>query len=126
MSEPKKEKNFYSRSELQEFREIIAHKLEEARSEHKSLANDLKELSGFSSDSANFTDFGSDAQEKEQVEMLMARQQKFILNLENALVRIENGSYGVCRVTGKLISKERLRVVPHTTTSVEGKMKLKK
>jgi RNA polymerase-binding transcription factor DksA len=69
------------------------------------------------------TEFGNESQEKEQIEILLARQNKFILNLQNALVRIENGTYGICKETGKLIPKERLRLVPHTTTTVEGKGK---
>jgi RNA polymerase-binding transcription factor DksA len=59
---------------------------------------------------------------KEENSRLAARQQKFITNLENALIRIENGTYGICRVTGKLISKERLRSVPHATLSIEAKL----
>ena len=65
---------------------------------------------------------GADTMEKESMNQLAARQQKFIINLENALVRIKNGTYGVCSVTGKLISKERLRAVPHTTQSIEAKL----
>jgi len=66
-------------------------------------------------------DDGSASQQKESVGQLAARQQKFITNLETALVRIENKTYGICKVTGKLISKERLRAVPHTTQSIEAK-----
>ena len=65
---------------------------------------------------------GSSTQEKEYISQLAARQKKFIENLESALVRIENKTYGICRVTGKLISKERLRAVPHTTLSMEAKL----
>ena len=117
-----KEKQFYSKSELQEFREIILDKLSSARSEYKRLAESLKAFSGMSADSINFTEYGNESREKEQVEILMARQDKFIHNLEKALIRIENATYGICRVTGKLIPKERLRIVPHATTTVEGKM----
>jgi len=85
------------------------------------LAKSLRESTGTSADSYNFTEYGNESREKEQTEILMARQQKFIVSLENALVRIKNGTYGICRVTGKLIPKERLRVVPHTTTSIEAK-----
>ena len=115
------EKKFYSRPELDEFKEIILAKLEEAVSEKKRLAESLREVSGNSVDSFNMTEFGNESQEKEQIEILLARQNKFILNLQNALVRIENGSYGVCKETGRLIPKERLKLVPHTTTTVEGK-----
>ena len=64
---------------------------------------------------------GSDTMSREETAQLAARQQKFIMNLENALLRIKNKTYGVCRVTGKLIAKERLRLVPHATMSIEAK-----
>jgi DnaK suppressor protein len=118
-----KSKKFYSKQELDEFRNILQEKLDESQAEYRRLAESLKAFSGTSADSFNFTEYGNESREKEQVEILMARQQKFGRSLENALIRIENGSYGVCRVTGELIPKERLRVVPHATTTVEGKMK---
>lgn len=65
---------------------------------------------------------GADTIEKENLSQLAARQQKFITNLENALVRIKNGTYGICSITGKLIGKERLKAVPHTTLSIEAKL----
>ncbi|MEO0897437.1 MAG: TraR/DksA C4-type zinc finger protein [Bacteroidota bacterium] len=115
------EKQFYSRNELDEFRVIIQEKLEKARKEYKRLADNLKEIGQNTSDSYNFTEFGNVGTEKEEVELLMARQSKFIFNLEKAMVRIENGSYGKCRISGVLIPKERLRVVPHATTTIEAK-----
>ncbi len=115
------DKNFYSKAELKEFRQIIDQKLDESKTEFKRLADSLREFSGNSADSINFTEYGNESREKEQVEILMARQAKFIDKLEKALIRIQNGSYGVCRVTGKLIPKERLRVVPHATTTVDAK-----
>ncbi len=115
------EKMFYSKSELEEFRNIIKGKLDKAKLEYKRLADSLKEIGQNTSDSFNITEFGNESVEKEEVELLMARQSKFIYNLEKALIRIENGSYGKCRVTGKLIPKERLRVVPHATTTIEAK-----
>lgn len=121
--EDRMSKKFYSKQELEEFRHIILKKLEESQSEYKRLAESLKALSGNSADSFNFTEYGNESREKEQIEILMARQQKFSRSLEKAIVRIENGSYGVCRITGDLIPKERLRVVPHATTTVEGKMR---
>lgn len=121
--ETKPDKNFYSKTELEEFREIINQKLASARDEHKRLASSLKALGGASVDSINFTEYGNESREKEQVEILMARQAKFVDKLEKALIRIENGSYGVCRISGELIPKERLRVVPHATTTVAAKMK---
>jgi DnaK suppressor protein len=115
------EKLFYSKSELEEFRLLINQKIEVARKEYKRLADNLKELGQSSADTFSYTDFGTESSEKEEVELLMARQSKFINNLEKALMRVENGTYGKCRVTGKLIPKERLRVVPHATTTIEAK-----
>jgi RNA polymerase-binding transcription factor DksA len=68
------------------------------------------------------TEFGAELQDKEQTELLMARTLKFVDALERAMIRIENGTYGRCRVTGQLIPKERLRLVPHTETSIEAKL----
>lgn len=119
--EPKKEKNFYSKEELQEFKTLIQKKLEEAREEHDDLRGSMRENSNSSADGHNMTEFGSDTLEKEQTEMFMARQMKFMQSLERALVRIENGTYGRCKETGKLISKERLRAVPHTELSMAAK-----
>lgn len=121
------EKTRYSDSELQEFKELIQDKLNSAKEELSMLATSL------SSPNANGTDDtagtfktledGSATLEKEQINQLAARQKKFIENLEAALVRIENKTYGVCRETGKLIQKERLRAVPHATLSMEAKLK---
>jgi DnaK suppressor protein len=118
-----KAKQFYSKAELDEFRQIILAKLDDSKAEYKRLKNSLKEFSGNSADSFNFTEYGNESREKEQVEILMARQKKFADKLEKALFRIEAGSYGVCRITGELIPKERLRVVPHATTTVQAKMR---
>ena len=121
------EKTRYSEADLQEFKGIILDKMRIAREELNSLATSL------SSPNANGTDDtagtyktledGSATLEKEQINQLAARQKKFIEQLEAALVRIENKTYGVCRETGKLIQKERLRAVPHTTLSMEAKLK---
>lgn len=124
--ETKKEKTRYSEEELQEFKTIILKKLEEARAGLKILteayttqnANDTNDTSP----SFKILEEGSQVLSKEENSQLAARQQKFIRDLENALIRIENGSYGVCRVTGKLISPERLRSVPHATMSIEAKL----
>ena len=118
-----KEKTRYSKAELEEFREIIHKKLSQAKDELKYQTESLKENNENSSDGHNITDFGSDTLDREQTEMLMARSKKFIANLERALIRIENGTYGICKVTGKLIAKERLRVVPHTESSMAAKAK---
>ena len=112
-----KEKNFYSRAELEEFRVLIQDKLKLADEEYKELA----ESHLTTADGYNMTEFGADTLEKEQIEMFMARQLKFIGALHRALERIENGTYGRCKETGKLISKERLRAVPHTELSIEAK-----
>ena len=114
-------KKFYSKQELVEFKEIINRKLEEARIEYRRLSESLKSSGGNTADSYNFTEYGNESREKEQVEILMARQRKFIRNLEFALIRIENGTYGICKKSGELIPKARLRVVPHTTTTIEAK-----
>lgn len=121
MEEQNKEKNFYSKVELEEFKAIINEKLAIARQEYKDLVESMQDSNLTSADGHNMTDFGSDTLEKEQTEMFMARQMKFIAALERALARIENGSYGRCKETGKLISKERLRAVPHTELSIEAK-----
>ena len=128
--ETKREKTRYSDEELQEFREIILKKLEEARAGLKILTeayttqneNDTNDTSP----SFKILEEGSQVLSKEENGQLAARQQKFIRDLENALIRIENGTYGVCRVTGKLISKERLRSVPHATMSIEAKLGINK
>jgi DnaK suppressor protein len=124
--ETKREKTRFSDEELQEFREIIMKKLEEAREGLKLLTeayttqneNDTNDTSP----SFKILEEGSQVLSKEENGQLAARQQKFIRDLENALIRIENKTYGVCRVTGKLISKERLRSVPHATLSIEAKL----
>ena len=121
------EKTRYSESDLQEFKTLILDKLRIAKEELNSPATSL------SSPNANGTDDtagtyktledGSATLEKEQINQLAARQKKFIDQLEAALVRIENKTYGICRETGKLIPKERLRAVPHTTLTMEAKLK---
>ncbi|MHB8205830.1 TraR/DksA family transcriptional regulator [Mucilaginibacter sp.] len=120
-------KTRYSDNELKEFRDLLLDKLRIAREELNALATSL------SSPNANGTDDtagtyktledGSATLEKEQINQLAARQKKFIEQLEAAIVRIENKTYGICRETGKLIPKERLRAVPHTTLSMEAKLK---
>ena len=120
-------KTRYSDAELKEFKDLLLDKLRIAREELNALATSL------SSPNANGTDDtagtyktledGSATLEKEQINQLAARQKKFIEQLEAALVRIENKTYGVCRETGRLIPKERLRAVPHTTLSMEAKLK---
>lgn len=120
------EKLRYSDEELQEFKEIIMTKLEKAREDLRLLmeAYMLEGEHGTDDTSPTFKvlEEGYQVMSKEENSRLASRQQKFINSLENALLRIENKSYGICRVTGKLISKERLRSVPHATLSIEAKL----
>lgn len=118
-------KKRYSDKELEEFRGIINEKLEVAR---KSYNDMMRQLMNADSNSDNDTaptykilEEGTDAMEKEQLIQMAQRQQKFIQALEAALLRIENKTYGIDRITGELIPKERLRLVPHATLSVESK-----
>lgn len=121
------EKTRYSDAELQEFKDILLEKLRVAKEELGLLAQSLSSPNSNGTDDTAGTfktlEDGSATMEKEQINQLAARQKKFIDNLEAALVRIENKTYGICRETGKLIQKERLRAVPHTTLSMEAKMK---
>ena len=121
------EKTRYSDAELQEFKDLILEKLKVAKEELASLTQSLSNpnLNGTDDTAGTYKTLedGSATLEKEQINQLAARQKKFIENLEAALVRIENKTYGICRETGKLIQKERLRSVPHTTLSIEAKMK---
>lgn len=119
------EKNKYSDEELKEFEELINQKLDKAKQELNSLKASLtreSEDTGDNFSSVKTLEDGADTAEKEHLSQLAGRQQKFIKNLENALVRIKNGTYGICVDTGKLISKERLRAVPHTTQSIDAKL----
>ena len=119
-------KNKYSEKELNEFEKIILDKLDKAKVELDILKGSLTHKNDESTDSTfgnvKTLEDGADTAEKEHLNQLAARQQKFIINLDNALVRIKTGSYGVCIETGKLISKARLRAVPHTQHSIEAKL----
>ena len=112
----------YSKNELDEFRVIINEKLVEAREEYRGQQDSLRNSTEMASDGYNPTEFGSEMADREQAEMLLARTGKFIDALERALIRIENGTYGRCKVTGTLIPKDRLRLVPHTETTIEAKL----
>ena len=123
------EKTRYSDDELKEFEALILQKLDKAKEELSSLKASLTREADDTGDtfsSVKTLEDGADTAEKEQLSQLAGRQQKFINNLENALVRIKNGTYGICVDTGKLISKERLRAVPHTMHSIEAKLNKKK
>ena len=119
------EKNCYGDEELQEFRELINDKLVLAKRDYEQMMAVLMNQAGNGVDDTSPTykilEEGSATQTKEELTQLAARQQKFIQGLQAALVRIENKTYGICRVTGKLIPKERLRAVPHATLSIEAK-----
>ena len=115
----------YSDLDLKEFEDLIHAKLKQARSDFDQLQRSLSyEDDNRTEDTAptfKMMEDGSDTMSREETAQLAARQQKFIMNLENALLRIKNKTFGICRVTGKLIAKERLRLVPHATMSIEAK-----
>lgn len=119
------EKKRYSDEELEEFKQIILSKLELAKRDYQQMMDTLSNKNGNEVDDTMPTykilEEGSMTQTKEELTTMAARQQKFIQALQAALVRIENKTYGICRVTGKLIPKERLRAVPHATLSIEAK-----
>jgi RNA polymerase-binding transcription factor DksA len=120
-----KEKVRFSDAELEEFRALIQVKLESALKDlellKENFANDKDNGTDDTSPTFKAFEEGSDTMSKEANSQLAARQEKFIRDLKNALLRIENKTYGICRVTGKLINKERLRLVPHATLSIEAK-----
>jgi RNA polymerase-binding transcription factor DksA len=116
----------YTDSELKEFKQLILKKIGEAQKDFELLKSTLSHRDDHGTDDTSPTfkllEDGSDVLSKEETAQLASRQEKFIQNLKNALIRIENKTYGICRVTGKLISKERLRSVPHATLAIEAKL----
>ena len=116
----------YSDKELTEFKELILSKLKEAQTDYDLLKQTLSNEDNHGTDDTSPTfkllEDGSDVMSKEETAQLAIRQEKYIVNLKNALVRIENKTYGICRVTGKLIPKERLRSVPHATLGIDAKL----
>lgn len=118
-------KTRYSDSELKEFKDLILVKLLEAKEDLDLLKGSLSHSDNHGTDDTgrtfNMMEDGSDTLSREEVAQLASRQEKFIGSLQNALVRIENKTYGICRDTGKLIRKERLMLVPHATLSIEAK-----
>ena len=120
------EKTRYSPSELKEFEEIINGKLKDSRDElayiKESLTKSKDQGIADTVGNSKLLEDGADTAEKENLNQLAARLQKFIQQLEFALVRIKNGTYGICVDTGKLISKDRLRAVPHTRHSIAAKL----
>ena len=123
------EKNRYSDAELEEFRAIILDKLEAARIDYELLKSTIMNSDGNdvtdTSPTFKVLEEGAATLSKEEAGRLAQRQMKFIQSLQAALVRIENKTYGICRETGILIPKERLRAVPHATLSIEAKMSQK-
>jgi RNA polymerase-binding transcription factor DksA len=119
------EKMRYSEADLAEFKEIIVNKIEKAKADleliKSAYMNDLNNGTDDTSPTFKAFEEGSETMSKEANSQLAIRQEKFLRDLKNALFRVENKTYGVCKVTGKLISKERLRVVPHATMSIEAK-----
>ena len=117
----------YSDEELEYFKQIIIKKRDEAEKELNALQTSLRESMENSSDESAYSfhmaDAGTDAQEREKTYMLFNRTKKFIRYLDDALVRIQNKTYGVCKVTGKKIAKGRLEAVPHTQLSIDAKLK---
>ena len=118
-------KTRYSDSELAEFKELIQSKIDKAQADleliRSAYLNDHNNGTDDTSPTFKAFEEGSETMSKEANSQLATRQLKFIRDLKNALIRIENKTYGICRVTGKLISKERLRIVPHATMSIEAK-----
>ncbi len=123
-------KNRYTDDELEEFKEIIVSKLEKAQEDlallTEAYTNHSENDTNDTSPTFKVLEEGQQVLSKEENSRMAARQQRFITNLENALVRIQNKTYGICRVSGKLISKERLRAVPHATLSIDAKLKMAK
>lgn len=119
------EKVRYSDDELKEFRTLIEDKIKKAEIDLELIkgayANDKNNGTDDTSPTFKAFEEGSDTMSKEANSQLAARQERFIRDLKNALIRIENKTYGICRVTGKLIAKERLKLVPHATLSIEAK-----
>ena len=119
------EKSRYTDSELQEFKELIQQKLEKAREDYELLKSAITQSESNDTQDTSPTfkvlEEGAATLSKEEAGRLATRQAKFIQHLQGALVRIENKTYGICRETGKLISKERLRAVPHATLCIEAK-----
>ena len=115
----------YSDEELKEFKQIIEDKIKKAEHDlallKETFVNDKSNSTDDTSPTFKAFEEGSDTMSKEANSQLASRQEKFIRDLKNALVRIENKTYGICRVTGKLIEKERLKLVPHATLSIEAK-----
>mgnify|MGYP003555479502 FL=1 len=119
------ERQRYSDSDLKEFKELIQQKIEKAEKDlmliRESFINDQNNGTDDTSPTFKAFEEGAETLSKEQNSILAGRQEKFVRDLKHALIRIQNKTYGICRVTGKLIPKDRLRAVPHATLSIEAK-----
>ena len=119
------ERQRYSDEDLKEFKELIQKKIDKAERDlmliRESFINDQNNGTDDTSPTFKAFEEGAETLSKEQNAILAGRQEKFVRDLKNALIRIENKTYGICRVTGKLIGKDRLRAVPHATLSIEAK-----
>ena len=115
----------YNEKELKEFKGLIDSKLDEAKIDLQDLKNSLSHKDDHGTDDTSHSfkimEDGSTTLTREEIAQLAARQEKFVQHLENALVRIRNKTYGICRITGKLIPKQRLKSVPHATLTIEAK-----
>ncbi len=121
------EKNRYSDEDLVEFKELIEAKIVEAKNDLVMLTSAISHDNNGTDDTSpsfKMMEDGSDTLSREETSQLAARQEKFIISLNNALIRIQNKTYGICRESGNLISKARLRIVPHATLSIEAKNRM--
>ena len=126
MGNARKSRTRYSDTELDEFRALIEEKLDQAKNELEYYLTQLSDMADNPDTKIKGLDDGVGTIESERLSIMAARQQKLVKHLDNALVRIRNKAYGVCRSTGKLIPKERLRAVPHATLSIEAKQNRKR
>lgn len=120
----------FSEAELQHFKELILERRRKAKDDVERMHNQIEDAKEQAGDNTAYSfhmaDAGTDAMEREKLHLMIARQQKYIGYLDRALERIKNGTYGICKVTGKPIAKERLEAVPHTEISIKAKKEQKK
>ena len=120
----------FSEAELQHFKELILERRRKAKDDVERMRNQIEDAKEQAGDNTAYSfhmaDAGTDAMEREKLHLMIARQQKYIGYLDRALERIKNGTYGICKVTGKPIAKERLEAVPHTEISIKAKKEQKK
>lgn len=120
----------FSEEELQHFKDLILERRRKAKDDVERMRNQIEDSKEQAGDNTAYSfhmaDAGTDAMEREKLHLMIARQQKYIGYLDRALERIENGTYGICKVTGKPIAKERLEAVPHTEISIQAKKEQKK